>query len=73
MDEQTAFVLALQILALFSIAGALLLYLLCKIPKTDSVILDNIPGASKPVLVTCADNAIGLQVRPTSSSVQLIN
>ncbi|XP_044755070.1 D-beta-hydroxybutyrate dehydrogenase, mitochondrial-like [Coccinella septempunctata] len=62
MDEQTAFVLALQILALFSIAGALLLYLICKIQKTESVTLENIPGASKPILVTCADNAIGLQI-----------
>ncbi|KAL3266260.1 hypothetical protein HHI36_010440 [Cryptolaemus montrouzieri] len=62
MDEQTAFVLALQILALFSIAGALLLYLLCKIQKTDTVTFENIPGAGKPILVTCADNCLGLQI-----------
>ncbi|KAK9870062.1 hypothetical protein WA026_006156 [Henosepilachna vigintioctopunctata] len=62
MDEQIAFVLALQILALFSIAGALLLYLFCKIQKSDTVTFENIPGAGKPILVTSADNAIGLQI-----------
>lgn len=63
MDHQTALILALQLVALFSIAGALLLYLLCKIRAgngTESN--ENIPGASKPILVTSCDNAIGLQV-----------
>lgn len=63
MDEQTAFVLAIQLLALFSIAGALLLYLLCKISnQSDSVTFENIPGAGKPILITSADNAMGLQL-----------
>lgn len=64
MDENTAVVLTLQLVALFSIAGALLLYLLCKIRTgVGSDFLDGAcPGACKPVLVTAADNAIGLQV-----------
>lgn len=70
MDEQTALVLALQLVALFSIAGALLLYLLCKIRAGEgSELSENAPGAGKPVLVTSCDNAIGLQVRarPTAA------
>ncbi|XP_018571583.1 D-beta-hydroxybutyrate dehydrogenase, mitochondrial [Anoplophora glabripennis] len=63
MDEQTALVLALQLVALFSIAGALLLYLLCKIRATGgSELSENAPGAGKPVLVTSCDNAVGLQI-----------
>jgi len=64
MDEQTALVLAFQLVALFSIAGALLLYLLYKIKgnETGSDSGETSPGAGKPVLVTCCDNAIGLQV-----------
>lgn len=63
MDEQTALVLALQLVALFSIAGALLLYLLCKIrPGAIPEGSENFPGAGKAVLVTCADTSIGLQV-----------
>nr|XP_023030116.1 D-beta-hydroxybutyrate dehydrogenase, mitochondrial [Leptinotarsa decemlineata]XP_023030117.1 D-beta-hydroxybutyrate dehydrogenase, mitochondrial [Leptinotarsa decemlineata] len=63
MDENTALVLALQLVALFSIAGALLLYLLCKIRGSGSDLSDgSTPGAGKPVLVTSADNAIGLQI-----------
>ncbi|CAG9856097.1 unnamed protein product [Phyllotreta striolata] len=63
MDENTALVLALQLVALFSIAGALLLYLLCKIRGGSSDLSDGgCPGAGKPVLVTSADNAIGLQI-----------
>ncbi|KAF2899853.1 hypothetical protein ILUMI_06332, partial [Ignelater luminosus] len=62
MDEQTALVLALQLVALFSIAGALLLYLLCKIrTNSNPEIGDSIPGGGKPILVTSCDNAIGLQ------------
>ncbi|CAH1159727.1 unnamed protein product [Phaedon cochleariae] len=63
MDEKTALVLALQLVALFSIAGALLLYLLCKIRASSTDLLDgSTPGAGKPVLVTSADTAIGLQI-----------
>lgn len=64
MDENTTIVLALQLVALFSIAGALLLYLLCKIRSgVGSEFLNGIcPGTCKPVLVTSADSAIGLQV-----------
>lgn len=63
MDHQTALVLALQLVALFSIAGALLLYLLCKIKAgTDTESTESAPGGGKPVLVTCCDNALGLQV-----------
>ncbi|XP_017784383.1 PREDICTED: D-beta-hydroxybutyrate dehydrogenase, mitochondrial [Nicrophorus vespilloides] len=63
MDEQTALVLALQLVALFSIAGALLLYLLCKIkPESGVESEESSPGAGKPVLVTSCDNAIGLQI-----------
>ncbi|VEN63112.1 unnamed protein product [Callosobruchus maculatus] len=64
MDENTALVLALQLVALFSIAGALLLYLLCKIRNggAPDVLDAGVPGAGKPVLVTSADNAIGLQI-----------
>lgn len=64
MDDQTALVLALQVVALFSIAGALLLYLVCKIKAgTGNEGPDeSLPGAGKPVLVTSCDNAIGLQI-----------
>nr|XP_022914563.1 D-beta-hydroxybutyrate dehydrogenase, mitochondrial [Onthophagus taurus] len=63
MDEQTALVLAIQLVALFSIAGALLLYLICKIRVGfGSEPQELSPGAGKPVLVTCCDNAVGLQI-----------
>ncbi|XP_018329967.1 D-beta-hydroxybutyrate dehydrogenase, mitochondrial [Agrilus planipennis] len=63
MDVQTALVFALQLVALFSIAGALLLYLLCKI-RGNSKPDENgtSPGGGKPVLITCCDNVVGLQV-----------
>lgn len=64
MDEQTALVLALQLVALFSIAGALLLYLLCKIRAGNEggEATGNGPGGGKAILITCTDSAIGLQV-----------
>ncbi|XP_066140883.1 D-beta-hydroxybutyrate dehydrogenase, mitochondrial [Euwallacea fornicatus] len=63
MDQQTAWVLALQLVALLSIASAILLYLICKIRGNhDNAISGSTPGAGKPVLVTCCDNAIGLQI-----------
>jgi len=58
MELQTALVLAIQLIALFSIAGALLLYLLCKISGTE--------GYGGPqmgsILITSADTALGLQL-----------
>lgn len=63
MDEQTALVLALQLVALFSIAGALLVYLLCKIrttPEPEAGVVSI--GGGKSVLITSCDTAIGLQV-----------
>ncbi|XP_031341112.1 D-beta-hydroxybutyrate dehydrogenase, mitochondrial-like isoform X2 [Photinus pyralis] len=63
MDEQTALVLALQLIALFSIAGALLLYLLCKIRNNSSLESgENMVCGGKPILVTSCDNALGLQI-----------
>lgn len=61
MDEQTALVLSLQLIALLSIAGALLSYLLCKI-KGNSGQDSTYPGAGKSVLVTSCGNTLGLQV-----------
>lgn len=63
MDEQTALLFALQLVALFSIAGALLLYLLCKIRAGPDHQGDEFPpGGGKPVLVTSSSTALGLQV-----------
>lgn len=63
MDEQTALVLGLQLVALFSIAGALLLYLLCKIRTTPEPEVGVVTiGGGKSVLITSCDTAIGLQV-----------
>lgn len=59
MEVQTALVLTIQLIALFSIAGALLLYLLCKVRGTR----DDATGTQKgSILITCADTALGLQV-----------
>ncbi|KAL1489944.1 hypothetical protein ABEB36_013868 [Hypothenemus hampei] len=60
MDEHTAWMLALQLVALFSIASAILLYLICKISTQHST--SGSPGAGKPVIITSCDNAIGLQL-----------
>lgn len=63
MDEQTALVFALQLVALFSIAGALLVYLLCKIRATpEPEAGEQTIGGGKSVILTSADTAIGLQV-----------
>ncbi|XP_060532190.1 D-beta-hydroxybutyrate dehydrogenase, mitochondrial [Cylas formicarius] len=62
MDSQTMLVLSLQLVALFSIAGALLLYLLCKIRANESISSEASTGGGKPILVTCCDNVIGLQI-----------
>lgn len=70
MEPATTLVLTIQLLALFSIAGALLLYLLCKVrgdaangPDSGSggsVLGTN--GSGGIVLVTSADTALGLQL-----------
>jgi len=59
MEVQTALVLSVQLLALFSIAGALLLYLLFKVRGSRNLKLDPKSGS---ILVTSADTALGLQL-----------
>lgn len=59
MEPATTLVLAIQLLALFSIAGGLLLYLLCKVRGTRESLI-GLRGGS--VLVTSADTALGLQL-----------
>lgn len=60
MEPATTLVLTIQLLALFSIAGALLLYLLCKVRRTNSDSFDGQRGGT--VLITSADTALGLQL-----------
>lgn len=60
MEMHTALVLSIQLVALFSIAGALLLYLLCKVRGSRSISLD--PHNSGSILITSADTALGLQL-----------
>lgn len=59
MDAGTILVLTIQLIALFSIAGALLLYLLCKVRGTRRMPLGPQGGS---ILVTSADTALGLQL-----------
>lgn len=59
MEPMTALVLAFQLIALFSIAGALVLYLLCKVRSTQVNLSEKQSGT---VLVTSADSALGLQL-----------
>lgn len=59
MEVQTILVLTVQLIALFSIAGALLLYLLCKVKGSRNVSLDPRCGS---ILITSADTALGLQL-----------
>lgn len=61
MDLQTALVLAVQLFALFSIAGALLLYLICKVKQSSQIKLSD-GLQSGTVLITSADTALGLQL-----------
>lgn len=60
METATTLVLTVQLVALFSIAGALLLYLLCKVRGARNECAIGIVGGS--VLVTSADTALGLQL-----------
>jgi 3-hydroxybutyrate dehydrogenase len=59
MDAPTILVLTVQLTALFSIAGALLLYLLCKVRGQDATTKNGREGS---VLITSADTALGLQL-----------
>lgn len=59
MDTQTALVLTIQLIALFSIASALLLYLLCKVKGTRAASLRQQSGT---ILITSVDTALGLQL-----------
>ncbi|KAH8420430.1 hypothetical protein KR009_010301 [Drosophila setifemur] len=61
MEPMTMLVLAFQLLALFSIAGALLIYLICKV-REDSEAASAESQPSRVVLVTSADTALGLQL-----------
>lgn len=58
MEAQTALVLTIQLLALFSIAGALLLYLLCKIKGSQPTVGPQLGS----ILITSADTALGMQL-----------
>ncbi|XP_037038373.1 3 beta-hydroxysteroid dehydrogenase dhs-16 [Bradysia coprophila] len=59
MEPTTALVLGIQLFALFSIAGGLLLYLLCKVRGTRESLIGQKGGS---ILVTSADTALGLQL-----------
>lgn len=59
MEPGTIFVLTIQLIALFSIAGALLLYLLCKVRGARQLPIGPQGGS---ILVTSADTALGLQL-----------
>lgn len=62
MEPMTALVLAFQILALFSIAGALLIYLICKVRDDSEANWAQTQPQNRIVLVTSADTALGLQI-----------
>lgn len=59
MEPGTIFVLTIQLIALFSIAGALLLYLLCKVRGARQMPIGAQGGS---ILITSADTALGLQL-----------
>ncbi|XP_037935583.1 uncharacterized oxidoreductase SAR2567 [Teleopsis dalmanni] len=60
MEPMTALVFAFQLLALFSIAGALLIYLVCKVREVEQS--STMSQHNTVVLVTSADTALGLQL-----------
>lgn len=64
MDVQTALVLTIQLVALLSIAGALVLYLIYKIRAEPGGTADDYGdiGGGRAVIVTSCDTALGLQV-----------
>lgn len=59
METQTIFLLSLQLIALVSIAGALLLYLLCKVRSRNR---EEETLVGHTILITSADTALGLQL-----------
>ncbi|KAL1138395.1 hypothetical protein AAG570_008459 [Ranatra chinensis] len=61
MDEGTALVLAVQLTALCSIAGSLLVYLLCKARRVYDVEVARF-GSGRSVLVTSCETGLGLQL-----------
>ncbi|EDV32726.1 uncharacterized protein Dana_GF22179 [Drosophila ananassae] len=61
MEPMTMLVLAFQLLALFSIAGALLIYMICKVREDREESSDEMQS-TRIVLVTSADTALGLQL-----------
>lgn len=73
MDEQTAFVLAIQLIALSCIAGALLLYLLCKMSRRKHTYDTNFTtlnvGTTRSILITSCETALGLQLALHFSSL----
>lgn len=66
MDDETAMILAVQLVALSCIVGALLLYLLCKTAKRkhtyDAAFASLNVGTGRSVLITSAETAFGLQL-----------
>lgn len=67
MEPVTTLVLIIQLLALCSIAGALLLYLLCKVRNSRNLANSSASSTGGPtpegaVLITSADTALGLQL-----------
>ncbi|KAL0280669.1 UNVERIFIED_CONTAM: hypothetical protein PYX00_001894 [Menopon gallinae] len=69
MDDQTAFVLALQLIALCTVVSALILYLMCKIPRNyfsafseDGALTYQNIGGGKAVLITSMDNYLGMHL-----------
>lgn len=73
MDEQTALVLAIQLIALSCIAGALLLYLLCKMSRRkhtyDTTFSTLNVGTARSILITSCETALGLQLALHFSSL----
>lgn len=55
-------VVAVQLLALFSIAGALFIYLLCKVREDSNANILELQSSRRVVLITSADTAFGLQL-----------
>lgn len=73
MDEQTAFVLAIQLIALSCIAVSLLLYLLCKMSRRKHTYDTNFStlnvGTARSILITSCETVLGLQLALHFSSL----
>lgn len=73
MDEQTAFVLAIQLIALSCIAISLLLYLLCKMSRRkhtyDTSFSTLNVGTARSILITSCETVLGLQLALHFSSL----